>query len=220
MEFDQNNIASLEVDPQNGFSEICPDELPVPEALEIVEPLNEQAELVSRRIVSRDIHPPDAYWITDDRKQIGMPIPNLPPDSDMDLYWPKHCIAGTKGAELLKGLPSLSDYDLVISKGMNRGIHPYGAAYQDLREQITTGLIEHLRLWEIRTVIIGGLATDYCVKTTALQLCRAGFRVVVNLAACRGMSQETISEAIEEMKASGILVVKNLEEVKNLLRKS
>jgi nicotinamidase/pyrazinamidase len=56
---------------------------------------------------------------------------------------------------------------------------------------------------DITTLIVGGLATDYCVKTTVLQLLRAGFRVIVNLAACRGISPDTTREALAAMRRAG-----------------
>jgi len=76
---------------------------------------------------------------------------------------------------------------------------------------MSTGVIEFLKANGIDTIIVGGLATDYCVKTTALQLAAAGFRVVINLAACRGIAEETITEAIHEMQAANITVIETLQ---------
>ena len=56
-------------------------------------------------------------------------------------------------------------------------------------------------------MIVGGLALDYCVKTTALQLARAGFSVIVNLAATRGIDQDTIDSAMQEMRAQGVKLI-------------
>ena len=86
-------------------------------------------------------------------------------------------------------------------------MHPYGACYHDLTERLSTGVMEFLQVRGIHCVIVGGLATEYCVKTTALQLRRAGFDVVVNLAACRGLDPIAIQAAIKEMKALGIAFV-------------
>lgn len=89
-------------------------------------------------------------------------------------------------------------------------MHPYGACYNDLAGRQSTGVIEFLQMNGIKTVIVGGLATDYCVKMTALQLCAAGFQVVVNLEACRGISPGTTRAAIDEMVGKGIVVVESL----------
>ena len=96
---------------------------------------------------------------------------------------------------------------------MEPDMHPYGACYHDLAGKNSTGVIEFLKLKNIDTVIIGGLATDYCVKRTALQLKNAGFNVIVNLAACRGISAPTTANAIEEMKNAGINVIDNPEDL-------
>ena len=85
-------------------------------------------------------------------------------------------------------------------------MHPYGSCYHDLAEKVSTGVIEYLRCHEVKTVIVGGLATDYCVKITALQLCRAGFTVLLNRAACRGVAADTTEAAIQEMARAGIKI--------------
>ena len=95
----------------------------------------------------------------------------------------------------------------MIEKGADPLKHPYGACYHDLAETESTGAIEWLRERSIKTVIVGGLATDYCVKQTVLQLLQAGFRVVVNLAACRGVDSATSRQAIAEMRAAGAEVI-------------
>ena len=118
-------------------------------------------------------------------------------------------MVGSYGFELLEGLPHPRDYDFFVWKGMEPDMHPYGACYHtlDWREnRMSTGVIEYLRAVGITTVIVGGLATDYCVRNTALQLRDAGFEVVLNLAASRGIADATVAEAIAEMKSVGIVV--------------
>jgi nicotinamidase/pyrazinamidase len=90
-------------------------------------------------------------------------------------------------------------------------MHPYGACFHDLEEKMSTGVIEFLKSRGIENIIAGGLATDYCVKNTAIQLRKAGFNVIVNLEACRGIADDTILSAIDEMKKSGITVTDRLE---------
>ena len=87
---------------------------------------------------------------------------------------------------------------------MEPDLHPYGACYHDLAERRSTGAIEFLRVQGVRAVIVGGLALDYCVATTARQLRSAGFEVLLYLAACRGLSGEGSSHACTVMAASGI----------------
>ncbi len=198
-------VASLDVDAQNGFTEHCPDELPVPDGHTIVEALNAQAKLASYRIGSKDAHPANPEWLASETH----PIFSLLNKKNMQHYWPKHCVPGTEGFKLVTGLPHPSEYDYYVWKGIEPDMHPYGACYHDLQEKLSTGLIEFLLYKNITTVLVGGLATDYCVKTSVLQLLKAGFRVILNLAACKGLDPLSTEEAIEQMQNAGAEVVHN-----------
>lgn len=197
-------IASFDVDPQQGFSELCPNELPVAGALEIVDELNKNVNFAQYRICSKDAHPPNAVWITKNPSEICKPVEGF---MNVDVKWPEHCTIGTKGAELLPGLNMLN-YDFIVWKGIENNMHPYGACYHDLHNEISTGVIEWLHARRVKTVIVGGLATDYCVKTTVLQLSR-DFTVIVNLAACRGVAVETTQKAIDAMQYKKNVIVTN-----------
>jgi nicotinamidase/pyrazinamidase len=196
-------IACFDVDAQKGFTPICPNDLPVQGGDEIVNALNEQAEVCEIRVGSKDAHTSGALWEATEDKPVFSEVGEV----NVDIRWPKHCVMGTEGAELLDGLPKPEDYDFFVWKGIEKNLHPYGACYHDLNEKLSTGVIEFLKSKEIDTVVVGGLATDYCVKTTALQLKRAGFEVIVNLKACRGVAKETTDNAIQEMTDEGIKVV-------------
>ena len=202
-----SQIASFDVDAQCTFTPLCPDELPVPQGHEIATVLNAQARLARLRVGSKDAHSPHALWITDNPELIGQ---GELTGENLDVYWPPHAIVGTRGCELIPDLPAITDYDFFVWKGVEPDMHPYGACYHDFAERMSTGVIEFLRSSGITTVLVGGLATDYCVKTTALQLARAGFLVVVNLAACRGISAAGCTEAIAEMRRHGIHVADTL----------
>lgn len=210
MVIDYDKTASFDVDAQKGFTPLCPDELPVPDGDTITAALNSQANLTRLRAGSKDWHPADAIWIAGKDKLQFTAVEG----KNVDIRWNAHCIAGTKGAELLDGLPHPSEYDFFVWKGMEPDMHPYGACYHDLGETMSTGVIEFFRLSGIENVIVGGLATDYCVKTTAMQLKKAGFRVVINLEACRGITVDTTVKAIEEMKMAGIDIAARFSEIK------
>ncbi|THB69674.1 MAG: nicotinamidase [Gammaproteobacteria bacterium] len=197
---DISKVASFDIDAQNTFTPVCPDELPVPEGDQIADELNKQARRASLRIGSKDAHSPRAVWVATDEKPQFSPIENEP---DADIRWVEHAVPGTKGFELIHGLPKVIDYDYFVWKGVEPNMHPYGACYHDLAGKMSTGVIEFLFAKGIKTVIAGGLATDYCVKTTVLQLLNAGFDVIVNLGACRGIAVDTVEQALEEMKSAG-----------------
>ena len=70
--------------------------------------------------------------------------------------------------------------------------------------KVSTGAIEFLRCNGVSTVIVGGLALDYCVKQTLMQLRQPGFEVIVNLGASRGLSAETTAAALNEMQEQDV----------------
>ena len=204
-------IASFDVDSQCGFTPLCPTELPVPNGHTIVEALNGNFEYATYRVGSKDLHPTNALWHADKDHAVLSHFSPGPGDTgkvwdiaaqNIDVRWPVHCISGTKGSELLPGLPDPLEYDYFVYKGCEANCHPYGACYRDLHEHKSTGVIEWLKAKQVTEVLVGGLATDYCVKTTALQLARSGFHTVVNLESCRGVGQESSLLALSEFKAA------------------
>lgn len=199
-------IAAIDVDPQKTFTPLCPAELPVAEGHLIAPALNRQAAMADYRVMTKDAHSPTAPWVVTRHDQMFQPL-DLP---DADITWVAHAVPGTSGFELIDGLPAVSDYDFLVFKGVEPTLHPYGACYHDLRDQISTGLIEWLRDKKVTCVLVAGLALDYCVKTTALQLRRAGFRVLVNLEASRGIADTTITQALAEMTAAGITLASDI----------
>lgn len=180
-------VASLDVDPQCGFSPLCPNELPVTEGDHIVAELNAQAKYATFRVGSKDAHPANPIWLATPDHPV---LSQVKGQANADLYWPSHCVVGTRGFELLPGLPAPENYDYFVWKGMEPHLHPYGACFHDQQNLLSTGVIEWLREKEIQYVIVGGLATDYCVATTVTQLLDVGFQVYLNVAACRGISKE------------------------------
>ena len=202
---DKKYIAAFDIDAQKTFTPLCPDELPVAEGDKIVPELNAQAAFASLRVASRDAHSPYAKWIATLEHPSLTPITGYP---DLDLYWTKHAIVGTPGFDFIDGLDPNS-YAFQSLKGIEPDKHPYGACYHDLSNKYSTGVIEFLRQNGITTVICGGLATDYCVLNTVLQLKEAGFAVILNEAACRGIAPDTTKAALEKMQAAGVILVKN-----------
>ncbi len=205
----RETVAAFDVDAQNCFTPLCPDELPVPDGHSIVDELNRQAELATLRVGSKDAHPANAVWVASEACPQLTPLTGHP---NADVYWNRHAVPGTTGFSLLNGLPAVTDYDYFVWKGVETNIHPYGACFHDLQQRLSTGVIEFLRAHGIKTVLVGGLALDFCVKTTALQLQQSGFEVVVNRAACRGLAPASVAAALTELKAAGVIVVANLED--------
>lgn len=198
-------VASLDVDSQKGFTQLCPNELPVEGGHLIVDELNANAKLANFRIGTKDAHPVNPIWLASDELPVLSPL-NKP---DADVRWPRHCVPGTAGFESLPGLPHPRDYDFFVWKGIEPDMHPYGACYHDLKESLSTGLIEYLKSQRVEAVIVGGLAIEFCIQHTVKQLLAAGFKVLVNQAACAGLADDTSTQTYEILAKQGAIIVKN-----------
>ncbi len=208
----KTQIAAFDVDAQYTFTPVCPDELPVVGGDEIASELNAQAKFAHYRLGSKDAHSLKALWLADHNAPAYSKIDG----ANMDIRWPAHAVVGTRGFELLDTLPKPSEYDYFVWKGVEPDMHPYGACFHDLQDRLSTGAIEFLLNRGVTTVLVGGLATDYCVSTTALQLRRAGFDVVVNLGACRGIAPETCAQAEQKLQLSGVRLIQSAAELQAL----
>lgn len=206
---------AIDVDAQRTFTPLCPNELPVAGGDEIVHQLNAQAAFAQLRVLTKDAHNPNAVWVVDSHDKIGTPI-GLP---DSDIAWVRHAEVGTDGFKALPGLPEPEQYDFLVYKGVENHMHPYGACYHDLAARISTGLLEWLTIKGATHIFVGGLATDYCVKNTVLQLCEYSkdWQVWVNLGACRGIAAETVATAIEDMRQAGATIVDNSSQLPTLI---
>jgi nicotinamidase/pyrazinamidase len=113
--------------------------------------------------------------------------------------WPPHCVIGTPGAMLHPAIDAVAH--LVVSKGMDPELEQYSA--------FDTGLGAMLHAHGVRRLIIGGLATDYCVRYTAIAARQAGFDVEVVAEASRAVDVEPGDgeRALDEMRAGGVVVV-------------
>lgn len=201
---ERQRIASFDVDAQRTFTPLCPDELPVEGGDEIGPELNRQAQLARWRLGSKDSHSPEAVWVTDDPDKTGRPGVE---GDNVEEHWPVHAVPGTEGFELVPGLPRPAEYDFFVWKGVELDMHPYGACYHDIAENMSAGVIEWLRARDVTHVLVGGLATDFCVEATARQLAQAGFEVVLNRAACRGIAEDSTAQALDNLRAAGVHIV-------------
>lgn len=197
---------SMDVDAQNGFTPLCPNELPVVDGDKIVEECNKNAKKAAFRYMSKDAHPYQGAWTVDEKPMLTpVGLPNV------DVCWPRHCVVGTYGFELIKGLPKPSEYDFIVYKGAEFDMHPYSPIYHDLAKKISTGVIEKAKYDGVDTFILGGLALDYCLGEAAFDLKNAGFRVIVNLGATRAIGNAF--EFVEKAKGKGIEFVETADEI-------
>ncbi|MEY2535234.1 MAG: nicotinamidase/pyrazinamidase [bacterium] len=111
--------------------------------------------------------------------------------------WPEHCLAGTPGAELHPALDA-AKVDVVVDKGRDPATEGYSGFDG-------TDLAALLRERGIDRITVAGLATDYCVRATALDALREGFAVTLDTAASRGIDAEPgdVDRALAEVRAAG-----------------
>jgi nicotinamidase/pyrazinamidase len=168
------------VDFQNDFTP--GGALAVPDGDAIAQRINQLAASGDYDLVvaTRDWHPPDHGSFAEQ----GGP-------------WPVHCVAGTEGAELHPALDR-SPIDVTIDKGQAPDTDGYSGFAGTELESV-------LREHGITQVTVVGLATDYCVKNTALDALRAGFQVTVDATAVRGVEVEPgdSERALAEVRAAG-----------------
>jgi len=123
--------------------------------------------------------------------------------------WPVHCVQGTPGAELAIGLQR-ERIAKIFPKGTDAGIDSY-SGLNDNGHRKSTGLGEWLKAKGVAEVFVCGLATDYCVKFTALDAAQLGFKTHFIEDASRGVNLQPndVKNAIAEMSRAGIAVVQS-----------
>ena len=123
--------------------------------------------------------------------------------------WPVHCVQGTPGAELAPALQRAC-IAKIFPKGTDPAIDSYSGLFDNGRRK-STGLGEWLRAQGVTEVFVCGLATDYCVKFTALDAVQFGFKTAFIEDASRGvnLSPDDVKNAIAEMARAGIAIVQS-----------
>ncbi len=113
--------------------------------------------------------------------------------------WPPHCLAGTPGASFHPAL-DVGGIEAVFSKGA------HAAAYSGFEGAAPdgTGLADWLVTRDVSTVDVVGIATDHCVRATALDAARAGFATTVLLDLTAGVAETTVDAALRELTSSGV----------------
>lgn len=122
------------------------------------------------------------------------------------VLWPPHCVQETENAKVLL------DNDLflaIVQKGKDQRYDSYSGFQDDGGAKTEMNGI--LKKNGIKELIVYGIATDYCVKATAIDAADAGYKVTVVEGLSKGVAPDTTAAALDEMKAKGIILVKELE---------
>jgi len=154
---------------------------------------------------SQDWHPMEhvSFYTNHPGKK---PFETIQIDDRTQVLWPPHCVQGTENARVL---PDNNLFLAIVKKGQDPRFDSYSAFQDDGGRK--TEMDSILKRNEIGVVVVYGIATDYCVKATALDALANGYKVIVIEDLCMGVAPDTSAKAWEEMKEKGVTVMKELD---------
>jgi nicotinamidase/pyrazinamidase len=200
--------ALIVVDLQNDF---CPGgALAVPGGDEIIPLINRLLPGFDRIVATQDWHPREhgSFAANHPGKKPGdvITLAGLP-----QILWPIHCVENTPGAEFHPRLDR-NRIETIFRKGTDPQIDSYSGFFDNGRRN-ATGLGDFLRRQGVAEVYLCGLATDYCVKYTALDAVSLGLKTHLIREACRGVNLQPgdADRALAEMQAQGVILVPAME---------
>ncbi|TAN75859.1 MAG: bifunctional nicotinamidase/pyrazinamidase [Magnetospirillum sp.] len=203
MEVNRND-ALLVVDVQNDF---CPGgTLAVAGGDEIVPSILRLSRSFDHILLTQDWHPPHHASFASSHPG-HQPFEVIETFYGQQRLWPDHCVQGTRGAEFHPRL-TLPKAELVLRKGFRRAIDSYSAFVEN--DRITpTGLTGYLRERGLTRLVLAGLATDYCVRYSALDARRNGFEAIVVEDACRPIAGgQDYAGVMDDLRQAGVVVVR------------
>ncbi|MFV1885106.1 MAG: bifunctional nicotinamidase/pyrazinamidase [Balneola sp.] len=188
------------IDVQNDF---CPGgKLAVPGGDEIIPIINSLLPHVKHVIQTQDWHPQEHLSFASNHTDTSE-YDSIPLSYGDQILWPDHCVQGTAGAEFHPELITNST-QLIVRKGFRKEIDSYSAFFEN-DQHTKTGLDGFLKNLGISKLFLCGLATDFCVKWSALDAIKLGYNVTLIQDAVRAINLNN-SEALafQEMKEAGI----------------
>ena len=194
--------ALLLVDIQNDF--LPGGALAVPDGDQVVPVANRRMSRYELVIATQDWHPEDHQSFASQHP--GKGVGEVVQLGNLDqILWPDHCVQGTPGARFAPTL-NTDGIDRVFQKGTDRAIDSYSGFFDNARGK-ATGLADYLRGQGVDEIHVMGLATEYCVKFTALDAVDLGFRTLLLPDGIRGveLNDGDVARAMQEMKAAGVL---------------
>jgi nicotinamidase/pyrazinamidase len=193
--------ALILVDLQNDF--LPGGALPVPDGDQVIPVANRVQKVFPLVVATQDWHPANhgSFAASHPGRKPGevVQLAGLP-----QILWPVHCVQGTRGAAFAPALET-ERFAKVFSKGASPEIDSYSGFF-DNGHRRATGLGDYLRDRGVDTVYVMGLATDYCVKFTALDARVLGLETHLISDGCRGVNLQPgeVDRAIAEMRAAGV----------------
>ena len=200
--------ALILVDIQNDF--LPGGALAVPDGDAVIPVANKLQDFFPLVVATQDWHPPNHGSFAENH-------PGRKPFEQIDLYglpqtlWPVHCVQDTPGAAFAQDLET-QRIAQVFQKGTDPRIDSYSGLF-DNGHRKSTGLGEWLKEKGVLEVYVCGLATDYCVKFTALDSAQLGFKTFLVEDGCRGVNlrPNDVPDAIQTMRLAGVRVIQSVD---------
>jgi nicotinamidase/pyrazinamidase len=196
--------ALLLVDIQNDFMPFGA--LPVADGDAVVPVANRLARRFDLVVATQDWHPPNhASFASNHPGHVVSDVIQL--DGIEQVLWPDHCVQQSPGASFHSGL-DVAPIRYVVHKGTDPGIDSYSAFFDNLHLK-ETGLEDFLRAWNVKRIVIVGLATDYCVLFSAMDARDLGLDVHVVREGVRAVNLDPGDEerALAKMRSIGCQVI-------------
>jgi nicotinamidase/pyrazinamidase len=182
--------------------------LPVPGGDAIIPVVNRLQPCVDLVVATKDWHPINhgSFAANHPGRSIGEVI-DL--NGLAQILWPVHSVQNTAGAEFANGF-EFSRVAQVFVKGTDPGIDSYSGFF-DNGHRKATGLGDFLKARQVSEVFVVGLATDYCVKLTALDARQLGFATSLLEDACRGVNLQSgdVERALADMRKAGVRIIQS-----------
>ena len=190
------------VDIQNDF--LKGGSLAVPEGEKIIKPINEIIKEYDLVIATKDWHPKNHISFASNHpdKKIG-DIINV--NGVDQVLWPDHCIQNSYGSDFPEQL-DISKLAKVVYKGSDANIDSYSGFFDNGHFR-STGLSDYLKSKDVYKIDYVGLATDYCLKYTAIDSVSEGFKTRVLINCIKGIEEKGCELALNEMKSKGIELI-------------
>jgi nicotinamidase/pyrazinamidase len=206
--------ALIIVDVQNDF--LPGGALEVPNGDAVIPVINRIQSRFDYVVLTQDYHPKNHGSFASNHP--GLRVYDQVKLGGLDqVLWPDHCIQGSPGAEFSMQL-NIQQADTIFQKGTDPEIDSYSGFFDNGRRK-ATGLGEYLEDRGVTEVFVCGLATDYCVKFTALDAISLGFETYLIEDASKGvdLNEGDVKKAIQDMKKAGIKVMQS-KEIADLVR--
>lgn len=180
------------------------------------------------KIATKDFHPRDHISFASNHEApnnkpfeslITISNPLNPSETQETRLWPDHCVQGTKGSELLPELDVAKVHE-IVEKGQDKRVEMYSAFADPFQNPCVSksGLAKLLHDAQVTDVFVAGLAADYCVRYTALDSAKEGFKTRVIGEATRAVDPSSMDVILKEYDEAGVIVIAKDDESLKLVK--